>query len=357
MNNYLASALTKTGSYRRAIDCLNAALAIAQESSNLFETAKIRGNLSVVYWSKGEFEEAAKLGTEALRELPMRYAHRFVIYLPNLGLALTSLGRYAEALRAHRLHLYWANVRGDRYQIANALSHIAGVRVRLGDHRQAVRLLRSAMILFARTGHRYGETDARNTLGIAYRELGLPAQARRQHELALELAGDSAERHAECGVLNDLAHTLAAGGDTEGAIRAHRRAFDLATRIDNRYEQARALAGLAERLLTTDPAEARRHWERALAMFRAMGHPNGTRSSIDWPTPDQARRTYRFLIDTAGSVVMFANGGDPALSDLMRGPAVRCPSHLTAGRRDEGRHCDGGHGDVSPFERSVVPQR
>ncbi|WP_223256635.1 AfsR/SARP family transcriptional regulator [Micromonospora endophytica] len=273
MNNYLASALTKTGSYRRAIDCLNAALAIAQESSNLFETAKIRGNLSVVYWSKGEFEEAAKLGTEALRELPMRYAHRFVIYLPNLGLALTSLGRYAEALRAHRLHLYWANVRGDRYQIANALSHIAGVRVRLGDHRQAVRLLRSAMILFARTGHRYGETDARNTLGIAYRELGLPAQARRQHELALELAGDSAERHAECGVLNDLAHTLAAGGDTEGAIRAHRRAFDLATRIDNRYEQARALAGLAERLLTTDPAEARRHWERALAMFRAMGAP------------------------------------------------------------------------------------
>ena len=273
MNNYLASALTKTGSYRRAIKCLDAALAIAQESNDKLAIAKIRGNLSVVYWAKGDLEEAATLGMEALRDLPLKHISRVRINLPNTGLALASLGRYHEALRAHRLHLFWARVEGDRYQIANAFSHIAAVRVRTGEHLQALRLLRSAMVLYARTGHRYGEVDARNVMGIAYRNAGLLEQARQQHELALDLIADSAERQAECGVLNDLGVTLAAGGDTGSSMQAHQRALDRAIQIDSRYEQGRALAGLAEHLFATDPAQARRHWARALAIFRRMGVP------------------------------------------------------------------------------------
>ncbi|MBX7269716.1 tetratricopeptide repeat protein [Micromonospora sp. Llam7] len=273
MKNYLASALTKTGSYRRAILCLEEALAMAEESNDKREVARIRGNLSVVYWAKGDFEQSSILAVEALRELPLSDLSRIRIHLPNIGLALTSLGRYPEALRAHRLHLFWARVEGDCYQIANAFSHIAGVRVRMGEHSQALRLLRSALVLYARTGHRYGEADARNVMGIAYRGIGRLKDALRQHELALELAGDFAESQAECSVLNELGRTLAAAGDIDGATRAHRQAFETAARTDNRYEQARALTGLAEHLLTTHPTEARRHWERALALFQRTGAP------------------------------------------------------------------------------------
>jgi hypothetical protein len=53
----------------------------------------------------------------------------------------------------------------------------------------------------------------------------------------------------------------------------HRQALELATRINHPYEQGRALAAIAEHLDADDPAEARRHWERALAVFDKMGVP------------------------------------------------------------------------------------
>ncbi|MFY1573668.1 AfsR/SARP family transcriptional regulator [Verrucosispora sp. WMMD703] len=273
MNNYLASALTKTGFYHPAIKCLERALVAAEAAGRREDIARIRGNLSVAHCMMGDFQVSADLALAALRDLPMRQIGRVRTHLPNVGIALTCLGRYEEALRVHRLHLLLARVEGDRYQIANTLSHIAAVRTRKGEHVQALRLLRSAMILYAETGHRYGEADARNVMGVAYRGVGRLAEARRQHELALELTGHSAERQAECTALNEFGLTLAADGDIDGALRAHRRALDLAVRIDNRYEQARALAGLAEHLLSVDPTEARRHLERALVLIVATGAP------------------------------------------------------------------------------------
>ncbi|WP_203998647.1 AfsR/SARP family transcriptional regulator [Micromonospora lutea] len=273
MNNYLASALIKTGSQHRAVQCLKVALAEAEAGGRHADITRIVGNLSVVYCMAGDFQESADLATSALTNLPLRLISRVRIHLPNAGIALTWLGRYKEALRVHRLHLLWARVEGDRYQIANALSHIAAARVRLGEHGPALRLLRSAMILYSETGHRYGEADARNVMGMAYRGMGLLSDARRQHELALELTAHSAERQAECNALNEFGLTLAAGGDTDGAVQAHQRALHLAVRIDNRYEQARALAGLAEHLLRENPADARRHLERAMALMESTGAP------------------------------------------------------------------------------------
>ncbi len=243
----------------------------------------------MVHCLVGDFHESADLALAALRDLPMRLIGQVRVHLPNVGIALTWLGRYEEALRVHRCHLLWARVEGDRYQIANALSHIAAVRTRKGEHAQALRLLRSAMILYAETGHRYGEADARSVMGVAYRGVGLLAEARRQHELALELTGHSAERQAECTALNEFGLTLAADGDIDAAVRAHRRALDLAVRIDNRYEQARALAGLAEHLLGADPAEARRHLERALVLIVPTGAPE--RFEIEHRLAELKRRT------------------------------------------------------------------
>lgn len=270
MCNYLASALVKTGSYREACAYLDHAVALCQRNGDRALLSKFRANLSVVYWIRGDLEESVLVGQQSLRQtrtgtIPMA--------LPNLGLALTSLGRYDEATRAHRHHLFAARVQGDRFHMANALSHLAAVRVRRGQWRQAVRLLRPSLMLFGRTGHRYGESDARNVLGVAYRMGGLLDEARRQHEMALELAEDSGERPAQCAALNDLGFTLAAAGATDAARRTHEQGLALATRFEHPYEQGRALAGLAEHALSTDVAEARRYWERALAIFRRMGVP------------------------------------------------------------------------------------
>ncbi len=273
INNYLASGYVRTGDSRRGLDHLTRAVALARDSGDVLSTARYRANLAAVYYWSGNLAEAVAVGSECLRDYKGYGTVRVPMVLPNLGMALTSLGRYEEALRLHRLHLAWAQTNSDEFHTLNAFSHIGAVRVRMGDLPQAIRILLASLALRERTGHRYAEAEVRNDLGIAYRGLGRLVEAQQEHEMARDLAIGSGERHVEAAALNELGRTLLAQGRGGEAFEMHQDALRLATRIAHPHEQGRALAGLAEHFAHVDPVEARRHWERALAIFRRMGVP------------------------------------------------------------------------------------
>ncbi|MEU4552632.1 AfsR/SARP family transcriptional regulator [Micromonospora violae] len=273
INNYLASGYVRTGDSRRGLDHLTRAVALARDSRDMLSTARYRANLAAVYYWSGNLAEAVAVGSECLRDYKGYGTVRVPMVLPNLGMTLTSLGRYEEALRLHRLHLAWARTNSDKFHTLNALSHIGAVRLRMGDIPQAIRILLASLALRDRTGHRYAEAEVRNDLGIAYRGLGRLVEAEREHELARQLSISSGERHVEAAALNELGRTLLAQGRYGEAYEVHQEALRLATRIAHPHEQGRALAGLAEHFARVDPVEARRHWERALAIFRRMGVP------------------------------------------------------------------------------------
>ncbi|MET7707092.1 BTAD domain-containing putative transcriptional regulator [Micromonospora sp. NPDC005413] len=273
MNNYLASAYVRTGDNRGALNHLTRAVALFRDSRDMLNTARYRANLAAVYWWSGNLTEAVAVGLECLRDYKGYGNVRVPMVLPNIGIALTSLGRYEEALRLHRLHLAWARTNSEDFHVLNALSHIGAVRVRMGDYPQAIRILMASLALRDRTGHRYAEAEVRNDLGIAYRGLGRLVEAQQQHEVARKLSIGSGERHVEAAALNELGRTLMAQGRGGEAAEMHQEALRLATRISHPHEQGRALAGLAEQFARVDAAEARRHWERALAIFRRMGVP------------------------------------------------------------------------------------
>ncbi|WCN81496.1 AfsR/SARP family transcriptional regulator [Micromonospora sp. LH3U1] len=272
-NNYLASAYVRTGDNRGALDHLTRAVDLSRNSPDVLNAARYRANLAAVYWWSGQLTEAVTLGFDCLRDCKVYGNVGVPMLLPNLGLALTSLGRYEEALRLHRLHLAWARTNSDEFHTLNALSHIGAVRIRMGDLPQAIRILMASLALRDRTGHRYAEAEVRNDLGIAYRGLGRLVEAQQEHEVARKLSIGSGERHVEAAALNELGRTLLAQGRGGEAADMHREALRLATRISHPYEQGRALAGLAEHFARVDSAESRRHWERALAIFRRMGVP------------------------------------------------------------------------------------
>jgi hypothetical protein len=77
----------------------------------------------------------------------------------------------------------------------------------------------------------------------------------------------------ESKVLNDLGLTLRAAGDLDGAAELHTAALREASRIQGRYQVARAHDGLGHALRGSQPATAREHWARALALFTAMEVP------------------------------------------------------------------------------------
>ncbi|MEW2382478.1 BTAD domain-containing putative transcriptional regulator [Micromonospora sp. NPDC047707] len=273
MHNYLASAYVRTGNYHAALQHMAAAAAIAERAGDRKSLYRYRGNIAVVHWFRGELEEAVRVGMENLKD-PQSYRPQGVpLDIINLALALVSLGRYEEALHFHRLHLFLGRASQNSFHVLNALAHIGQAKARMGRHASAVRLLKASLALRDRTGHRYGEPETRNDLGVALRGLGLLDQAVEQHEMANRLATDVGERHIQAAALNDLGLTLMRAGMPRRSLDAHRRALDVATRISHPYEQGRALAGLAGCAVESDVAQARRYWERALAVFRRMGVP------------------------------------------------------------------------------------
>ncbi|WP_158603517.1 AfsR/SARP family transcriptional regulator [Micromonospora radicis] len=270
MHNYVASAYLRKGSFEAALQHVRAAVINAEQRGDVMGAHGYRVNLVAVHWIRGDPEEAVRVGLESLRG---QQGHEISTLLPNVGLALAMVGRNAEALHLHRLHLYLARQAGSQFHLLNALGHIGTTKFRLGRHEAAVRALRAALALRRRTGHRYAEAEVRNDLGIALRCLGRTDEAVRHHEAARRLAVESGEPHVEAAALNDLAFTLVGTGDPGRVVELHRAALRVATRIAHLYEQGRALTGLAEHLFATDPVAARRHWERALAIFRRMGVP------------------------------------------------------------------------------------
>ncbi|MEE3919017.1 hypothetical protein V2I01_13165 [Micromonospora sp. BRA006-A] len=136
MHNYLASAYTRTGSYLDSLRHLEVAVSISRDLHDRRNEHRYRANLVVVHWLTGSSERSVSLGRQLLRE-DTRGAVDPIVALPNLGYALIAVGRYPEALRAHRQHLFLARCQGNWFHMSNALGHIASVENRLGNHRKA----------------------------------------------------------------------------------------------------------------------------------------------------------------------------------------------------------------------------
>lgn len=269
MHNYLASAFVRTGVYQEALAHLHEVVAIRADLGDVEGMDRARVNLGVLYWLTGRLHESLEIIMSAIRA----GVADTLQMLPNLGLTLKVLGRYEEALAVNRLHLFVARTRGDDFHVANALGHLGGVRYRLGESRQAERLLRAALALRDRKGNAFGRAEVLSDLAGAYRQLGRYDEAMRTHHAALEAAANAGERHVQAEARNELAMTLRALGRLAESAAVYREALDIATRIAHPYEQGRALSGLAGHMSTADPAEARRLWRRALAIFERMGVP------------------------------------------------------------------------------------
>jgi hypothetical protein len=88
-----------------------------------------------------------------------------------------------------------------------------------------------------------------------------------------ELLADESRRYGrfQAGTTSDI--PLRELGDGAGVLEEHRAVLLEAKKIKLKYERARALDGIAACLRSTDLDEARRHWLRALVLYREMGVP------------------------------------------------------------------------------------
>ncbi|MCM0674483.1 tetratricopeptide repeat protein [Micromonospora phytophila] len=275
MLNYLASAYHRLARFPEAIRLMEVALDVRRRLGLDREVRSTLWNLGVAYSANGDHRRGMAC-FDAARAVINDQADLggLVNVFNNMAFALLNWGRYEEALRVSRLHMMMARQVGDLHHLANGLGHTGTIRHRMGDLGPARRLLRVALYLKRRNGNRFGEGEVLNEIGVMEREAGRPEDAAALHREALVAISEAGDRIGQCASRNLLARAILDQGDVSSALDLHRRVLQDATRLGARYEQARALDGIARCLRATDPAAARSHWTRALALFRQMESPD-----------------------------------------------------------------------------------
>ncbi|AVT31036.1 transcriptional regulator [Plantactinospora sp. BC1] len=266
MHNYIASAYLNITDYQTAMRHLQRSACLSSSLGDVLAARASEANRAVVLTRMGRLAEAVEIYRRVRRAGLLSVG-------TNMGIPLMLLGMCEEALRVQRTSLFLAIELKKSFAIAQDLGNLGAIRLRMGQFSQAARLISASLALRARIRNRRGEPGAINDLGSAYRHLGRLDDALQLHRRAIAAAVDAGERDVESAALNDLGLTLSAAGRAEQAFEVHRQALELATRISHPYEQGRALAAMAAHREPQDPAEARRHWERALAIFGKMGVP------------------------------------------------------------------------------------
>ncbi|MCX5120062.1 tetratricopeptide repeat protein [Micromonospora sp. NBC_00362] len=275
MLNYLASAHYRLGAFPESIRVMERSLEIFRRLGLRREFRNTLGNLGTSYAANFEFRRAREC-YDAARALATRLRDKEALAneLNNLAMTLLLWGRFDEALRTARRHLGIAREVGDPRRIGNALGHLGMIRHRMGDVVPAERLLRVALRIKREVGTRFGEGEVLNEIGMMEREAGRPERAADLHRAALVAMTEAGDRIAQCGSRNLLARAILDQGDVTSALDLHRRVLVDATGLGSPREQGLALEGIARCVRATDPAAARAHLERALALFRQIESPD-----------------------------------------------------------------------------------
>jgi tetratricopeptide (TPR) repeat protein len=221
-----------------------------------------------------DWMECHRIGLTAVRECANPQGE--MLLLNHLGLGLTGLGRYDQALDTFLTALGIARDLADHTAQATALNSLGLALQGLDRRSEAITRFDEAAAIQAALGERRGEALTRVNLGRAHLDEGRLDEAAAQlmpaHRTFVSLpdAYNAARALASLGVVD-----VRAGRPVAGQQRL-RRAWQAMGECGSRFEQAEILEFLGEVALSLgDAAEARRCFESARATFADIGSPRG----------------------------------------------------------------------------------
>jgi DNA-binding SARP family transcriptional activator len=262
------------GYYPDAIRIHRLACNAAQRTGDRLAEAKAMNHLGIAEFRRGHCQQAISHFNQALalfREAGDQTGQAQA--LGRLGLVSYQQGRYQQATDYHQQALALCRQAGNHTGETYTRRNLAAVDLRQGRCQQAISQLQQALDLARQTGHRTGEAYALTKLAAVDLRQGRCQQAISQLQQALAMFREATDRLGEAEALNGLGEALRATDQLHDARAHHAAALALASRTGDRYEQARAHHGLAI-TYHADPAQARSHWQQALARYTAIGAPD-----------------------------------------------------------------------------------
>ena len=146
------------GDYAAGMDCLDAALAVAEANENAGEIAHTVNVMAICYWQRGSLEEGERLYHEAARMAQVANDEKLLAMIDqNLGVIASMRGDVAKALEHHGSSL-------DRYrrldmqeELSRQLSNVGLLYTNLGRFQEAESAYAEALVIC----HTNGDTWTR----------------------------------------------------------------------------------------------------------------------------------------------------------------------------------------------------
>ncbi|ANP55663.1 tetratricopeptide (TPR) repeat protein [Streptomyces griseochromogenes] len=250
------------------------ALTLYRELDYRLGQANALADLGMVWRQMSRFDAATEAQSEALsiyRELGDRYGE--ANSLRDLGVVHCLTGAYDLAARHHHEAFDIYAELDDREHQAYALNESGAVRRLTGDIEGARAAHSQALTHFTELGDRFGRANSVRLLGVVERVSGDAHAASRLQEEALDTYRELGSRGGEAASLSELGATRGVLGERAGAIEAFERSLEIQRALGDRCGEAELLNHWGKLLVSSDPADAREHFQQALRLAQDIHCP------------------------------------------------------------------------------------
>jgi class 3 adenylate cyclase/tetratricopeptide (TPR) repeat protein len=277
----LAARLRNVGDHERALEAGRFAADIASDLGDIALRIEATYRLAQVYFALGDLLRSSSVLLDTIQLFADEDAVRlaavppFIAAWPRvwLGLALSQLGRFTEAVRHAQEALRLAEHAGHRHTLIESYGALGNVYLDQSDVRAALRVLEPGLALLRASG-----SDAPNilsALGHAYALSG-------RFDEALPLLEESVRSESAISAmglghavrLSRLAQAYLLAGRVDQAVGPARGAVDLARKHKERANEAIALQVLAEivtRAEALDAKSAQEDYASSVALASQLG--------------------------------------------------------------------------------------
>lgn len=236
----------RQGDYATARAVSESALALKHAANLGPELSRSYNALGLIAWEEGRLNEARALFDSAIGAARrMNGPHELISPIGNLANVDIELGAYAEAKAGFLEALAAARAEGDTRLEANNLNNLGVLAIRVGDPAEAIPLLEQARRLL----HARGDANEQNTLGqlgTAYHALGEYREAIATLDSALAFSRRTGVRSEEVTTLEAMARVYADAGDRRRALALYAGADSLNATLGLEVERGTDLRAVAE---------------------------------------------------------------------------------------------------------------
>jgi tetratricopeptide (TPR) repeat protein len=277
-----ASVYAKTGDLVTAIEYIQQAQLLNQETGNRAGRAHDLGGLASAYARQGRLDEAIKYYEEGLilcKEIGNRAGQAST--LGGLASAYARQGQLDKAIKYYQQAQLLNQEIGDRAGQASTLGGLASAYAQQDQLDKAIKYYQEDLVLCKEIDDRAGQASALGGLASAYVRQGWLDEAIVYYQQVQLLNQETGNRAGQASTLGGLASAYAQQGRLDKAIECYQAGLILCKEIGNRAGQASTLGGLASAYVRQGWLDkAIEYYQEGLILCKEIGNRAGQASTL-----------------------------------------------------------------------------